>query len=144
MNWRSALAVAMTAGLVIAGCGGDDADSGGSSNSAAGSKGGDTVKVAMVLDMTGAVGFAGVTHVVYTAVYELPGLVSGWRERDQMDTNLAMLRNLFDPLVEVAGGLRHVSLMQGTKAYGAHVHPIPVPARERFPRRPDDQSQVSA
>ena len=30
-----------------------------------------------------------VTHVVYTAVYELPGLVPGWSERDQMDTNLA-------------------------------------------------------
>ncbi len=85
-----------------------------------------------------AAGFAGVTHVVYTAVYELPGLVSGWREREQMDTNRAMLRNLLDPLVEVAGGLRHVSLMQGTKAYGAHVHPIPVPARERFPRDEHD------
>jgi nucleoside-diphosphate-sugar epimerase len=78
-----------------------------------------------------------VTHVVYAAVYEKPGLVAGWTERDQMDTNLAMLRNLLDPLSE-RGGLRHVSLLQGTKAYGAHVHPIPVPARERFPRDPHE------
>ena len=79
-------------------------------------------------------GFADVTHVVYTAVYELPGLVPGWSERDQMDTNLAMLRNLMDPLAAAASGLQHVSLLQGTKAYGVHLHPIPIPARERFAR----------
>ena len=81
-----------------------------------------------------AVGFADVTHVVYTAVYELPGLIAGWSERDQMDTNLAMLRNLMDPLSAVASGLRHVSLLQGTKAYGVHLHPMPIPGRERYPR----------
>jgi nucleoside-diphosphate-sugar epimerase len=78
--------------------------------------------------------FGGVTHVVYAAVHELPGLVAGWTEPEQMDTNLTMLHNLLDPLAAAASGLRHVSLLQGTKAYGAHVHPIPVPARERFPR----------
>jgi nucleoside-diphosphate-sugar epimerase len=76
----------------------------------------------------------GVTHVVYAAVYEKPGLVTGWTERDQMDTNLAMLRNLLDPLLEQATGLQHLSLLQGTKAYGAHLHPIRVPSREREPR----------
>jgi nucleoside-diphosphate-sugar epimerase len=76
---------------------------------------------------------AGVTHVVYTALYEKPGLVAGWREQDQMDTNLAMLRNLLDPLAEVTP-LQHVSLLQGTKAYGVHRHPIRIPARERHPR----------
>ena len=75
-----------------------------------------------------------VTHVVYTAVFEKPGLIPGWQERDQMDTNLTMLRNLMDPLTKSAKGLKHVSLLQGTKAYGVHVHPMPVPARERFPR----------
>jgi nucleoside-diphosphate-sugar epimerase len=75
-----------------------------------------------------------VTHVVYAAVFEKPGLVAGWRERDQMETNLLMLQNLMEPLRAGAPGLAHVSLLQGTKAYGAHVHPIPVPARERFPR----------
>lgn len=74
-----------------------------------------------------------VTHVVYTAVYEKPGLVAGWREQDQMDTNLAMIRNLVDPLSESAQ-LRHVTLLQGTKAYGVHLHPIRIPARERHPR----------
>ncbi|WP_214368932.1 SDR family oxidoreductase [Pseudonocardia sp. H11422] len=74
-----------------------------------------------------------VTHVVYTAVYEKPGLIAGWTEQDQMDTNLAMLRNLIEPLADVAD-LEHVSLLQGTKAYGIHLHPMPVPARERFPR----------
>src|SRR5262245_20803923 len=51
-----------------------------------------------------------VTHVVYTAVYEKPGLVPGWSERDQMETNRDMLRNLMEPLGEAARGLQHVSL----------------------------------
>lgn len=75
-----------------------------------------------------------VTHVVYAALYEKPGLVQGWRERDQMETNLNMLRNLFAPLSAVAKDLQHVTLLQGTKAYGAHIEPFPVPARERWPR----------
>jgi nucleoside-diphosphate-sugar epimerase len=75
-----------------------------------------------------------VTHVAYTAVYETPGLVPGWRDRAQMETNLAMLRNLLDPLQQRAGGLRHVSVLQGTKAYGAHLHPMRIPGRERHPR----------
>jgi len=36
-----------------------------------------------------------VTHVVYAAVNEKPGLMEGWRDREQMQTNLAMLQNLF-------------------------------------------------
>lgn len=80
--------------------------------------------------------FAGVTHVVYAALYEKPGLVAGWFEQDQMDTNLAMMRNLMEPLFGAAAGLRHVSAFQGTKAYGAHVHQIAVPAREDRPRDP--------
>jgi nucleoside-diphosphate-sugar epimerase len=75
-----------------------------------------------------------VTHVVYAAVYELPGLVPGWTEREQMDTNLAMLRNLMEPLTNAASGLQHVGLLQGTKAYGIHLHPMPIPARERYER----------
>jgi nucleoside-diphosphate-sugar epimerase len=79
-----------------------------------------------------------VTHIVYAALYEKPGLVQGWRERDQMETNLRMLQNLFEPLSAVAKNLRHVSLLQGTKAYGAHIEPFPVPARERWPRHPHE------
>lgn len=74
--------------------------------------------------------FAPVTHLVYTALYETPELIAGWRDRNQIATNAAMLRNLFEPLEKAAGGLRHVTLLQGTKAYGVHVRPIPVPARE--------------
>ena len=78
-------------------------------------------------------GLTGITHVVYAAVFEKPGLIAGWTEQDQMDTNLAMLRNVVQPLVE-AGSLQHVTLLQGTKAYGIHLHPMRVPARERHPR----------
>ena len=78
-------------------------------------------------------GLTGITHVVYAAVFEKPGLIAGWTEQDQMDTNLAMLRNVVQPLVET-GSLQHVTLLQGTKAYGIHLHPMRVPARERHPR----------
>lgn len=71
--------------------------------------------------------------LVYAALYERPGLVSGWQEPEQMDTNLAMLQNVVEPLRD-RGLLRQVTLLQGTKAYGSHLHDIPVPARECQPR----------
>jgi nucleoside-diphosphate-sugar epimerase len=74
-----------------------------------------------------------ITHVAYAALFEKPGLVPGWLERDQMETNLAMLQNCLEPLL-AKRSLRHVTLLQGTKAYGIHVHPMPIPARERAPR----------
>ncbi|HEV3489933.1 MAG TPA: NAD-dependent epimerase/dehydratase family protein [Reyranella sp.] len=74
--------------------------------------------------------FAGVTHLVYAALYERPGLVAGWQEDEQIRTNEAMLRNLFGPLERIAPRLSHVALLQGTKAYGVHVRPLTVPARE--------------
>ena len=82
--------------------------------------------------------FGEVTHVVYAALFEKPGLVPGWYEQDQMQTNLAMMRNLMEPLLAAANGLRHVSVLQGTKAYGAHVHSLAVPAREDAPRDPHE------
>jgi len=75
-----------------------------------------------------------VTHLVYAALTEKPGLIEGWRDREQMQQNLTMLQNLFEPLTAAARNLEHVTLLQGTKAYGAHLGPIPVPARERAPR----------
>ena len=75
-----------------------------------------------------------VTHLVYAAVNEKPGLVEGWKDREQMQLNLSMLANLFAPLEGAAKGLQHVSLLQGTKAYGAHIGRIALPARERSPR----------
>ena len=74
-----------------------------------------------------------VTHVVYGALFEEPGLIAGWRSQHQMDVNLAMLQNALDPLLDVAS-IEHVSILQGTKAYGAHVEPMTVPGRERNPR----------
>ncbi len=76
-----------------------------------------------------------VTHVIFAAVAEKPGLVEGWRDPAQMQLNLALLSNLLNPLCERATGLRHVALLQGAKAYGAHVgHTPPLPAREDAPR----------
>ncbi len=78
---------------------------------------------------------ADVTHVVYTAVYELPGLLQGWSDPEQIATNGRMLENLIEPLA-AAADLQHVSILQGTKAYGAAVAPMRVPAREAQPRVP--------
>ena len=75
----------------------------------------------------------GITHVVYTAVYELPGLVDGWSDPVQINTNGQMLENLLDA-VTVFNRLQHVTLLQGTKAYGAMVGPMRIPARESQPR----------
>jgi nucleoside-diphosphate-sugar epimerase len=76
-----------------------------------------------------------VSHVVYTAVSEAPGLISGWHDQQRMQANHAMLANLLDPLCEANTTLRHVTLLQGAKAYGAHAGHVPrLPARERDPR----------
>ena len=71
-----------------------------------------------------------VTHLVYAALHEEPALIAGWREAHQIEMNDRMLRSLFEPLAARAKGLQHVALLQGTKAYGAHVKPIEIPARE--------------
>jgi nucleoside-diphosphate-sugar epimerase len=72
----------------------------------------------------------GTTHLIYAALYEQPNLVDGWRDDKQIKTNDLMLRNLMAALEPVAPSLRHVALLQGTKAYGVHVRPLIVPARE--------------
>ena len=72
----------------------------------------------------------GATHLVYAALYETPDLVGGWRDPNQIRTNDLMLRNLMAALEPVSPQLRHVALLQGTKAYGVHVRPLIVPARE--------------
>ena len=80
----------------------------------------------------------GVTHVVYAALFEKPGLVPGWQEREQIETNAAMLENCLGPLERAsASTLKHVSLLQGTKAYGVHIESFPVPARENRSERHD-------
>lgn len=82
-----------------------------------------------------------VTHVVYAALQENPGLFAGWTDDELIDRNARMARHLFHPLVERAAGIEHVSLLHGTKAYGLH-HPdlgsdgVRMPLRERDPLRP--------
>ena len=79
-----------------------------------------------------------ISHVAYTALHEKPALVAGWSSKDQIDTNNAMLRNVVEPILGSAKDFQHISILQGTKVYGVHLHPIPIPARERDPRDPHD------
>ncbi len=73
-------------------------------------------------------GLQGVTHIVFAA----------WTPRAtraaEVAPNLAMLRNLMAVVVPVAGGLRHVTLLQGGKAYGSHLGGFTTPALETDPR----------
>src|SRR2546430_2134253 len=73
---------------------------------------------------------AGATHLIYAALYEGPNLIDGWRDQRQIDINDFMLRNLMAALEPAAPALKHIVLLQGTKAYGSHVRPLKVPARE--------------
>lgn len=73
-----------------------------------------------------------VTQLFYAALFELPGLIAGWSEAEQMRTNLAMLENTIESLAHA--NLQHVVLLQGTKAYGVHLTPLRIPAKERQPR----------
>jgi len=76
-----------------------------------------------------------VTHVVYAAVSEVPGLIPGWSDPNQIEINGKMLENLIEPLAQHAK-LEHVTVLQGTKAYGGAVQPMRIPARERHERVP--------
>lgn len=79
-------------------------------------------------------GLKGVTHLAYAAVYEMPDVAKGWLTREHADVNLAMLQNLIRQLAAASPNLRHISLLQGTKAYGGHLGPFKVPAKESDPR----------
>jgi nucleoside-diphosphate-sugar epimerase len=76
-----------------------------------------------------------VTHIAYAAIHEKSDLVAGWSSKDQIETNNAMLHNLVEPIVHTASNFQHISILQGTKIYGVHLHPIPIPARERDARK---------
>lgn len=73
---------------------------------------------------------ATVTHLVYAALYEQPGLIEGWVDPEQMAINDEMFATLTAVLCAQPSSLEQICLMQGTKAYGAHLHAIEVPARE--------------
>jgi nucleoside-diphosphate-sugar epimerase len=77
----------------------------------------------------------GATHLALdlTDAAACRDLEAGWRSRAQQLVNLTMLRNVLDG-VEAGGQLRHLTVLQGGKAYGSHLGRIPVPAKERWPR----------
>jgi nucleoside-diphosphate-sugar epimerase len=75
-----------------------------------------------------------ISHVVYAAVQEDPGLYGGWSSVEHLERNLSMLRNTIEPLLDLGAPLQHVTLLQGTKAYGVHLGPRPVPSKEHRPR----------
>lgn len=79
-------------------------------------------------------GISDITHIAYTAVWEKPDVTRGWAEQEHVEANLAMLRNLVEVVETVSPGLRHITLLQGTKAYGGHLGPFRMPARETDPR----------
>lgn len=66
----------------------------------------------------------GITHIFYTAFQDRPT----WAE--MVAPNLAMLINVVNAVEPVAQNLRHISLMQGYKVYGAHLGPFKTPAKE--------------
>jgi nucleoside-diphosphate-sugar epimerase len=71
---------------------------------------------------------SGITHVFFAAYKEQA------TERGQVAVNGAMLRNLVEAVEAVAPGLRHINLMEGTKAYGCQFGPFKTPAKETDPR----------
>lgn len=73
-----------------------------------------------------------VTHVAYAALFEKPSLVSGWTDPEQRTTNQLMFANVMAACRN--SPIEHVSLLQGTKAYGFHVGRMRVPAKESQPR----------
>ena len=80
------------------------------------------------------IGLKGITHLAYAAVYEMPEVARGWLTQEHADVNLSMLQNLIRPLFEASPDIRHVSILQGTKAYGGHLGPFKQPAKENDPR----------
>jgi len=78
-----------------------------------------------------------VTHIVYAAYFEKAG-TKGWQEPEQMEINKRMLQNVLIPLLKANHCIEHVTLIQGTKAYGDPLAVIPIPAKERSPRASHD------
>jgi nucleoside-diphosphate-sugar epimerase len=70
----------------------------------------------------------GVTHVFFAAYSEQPTLA------EAVAPNMYMLTNVVETVESVAGGLRHIHAVHGTKWYGSHLGPFKTPARESDPR----------
>ena len=74
------------------------------------------------------------THIVYTALQEETILVDGWTSASQINRNTQMLSNLLEALKLCGLRFGHLTLLQGTKAYGVHHGPYKMPAKESDPR----------
>jgi nucleoside-diphosphate-sugar epimerase len=72
--------------------------------------------------------FQDVTHIFYTALQMRPSPF------EDVEINLAMLRNIVEAVEGSSQRLRKVVLMEGAKYYGAHLGPYKTPAREDDPR----------
>ncbi|WAB84689.1 NAD-dependent epimerase/dehydratase family protein [Microcella daejeonensis] len=79
-------------------------------------------------------GHGPITHVVYAALFEKPDLIAGWEDPEQIDTNRRMFGNVIDAIRAVGAPVQHMSILQGTKAYGFHVQQMRIPAKESQPR----------
>ncbi len=75
-----------------------------------------------------------VSHVVYAALFEKADLIAGWVDAEQIDTNRQMFANILDGVRRARAPLRHISILQGTKAYGYHVARMRIPGKESQPR----------
>ncbi|SEO05938.1 Nucleoside-diphosphate-sugar epimerase [Mucilaginibacter gossypiicola] len=71
-----------------------------------------------------AAALAGVSHVFYAAYMEKQTLA------EQTATNILLLQNLVLGLEKVASGFKHLTFIQGGKAYGAHLGKYKTPALE--------------
>jgi nucleoside-diphosphate-sugar epimerase len=69
-----------------------------------------------------------VTHVVFGAYIEKD------TPTERSMVNVALMRNLMDAVESSSPNLRHVTMYQGGKAYGADLGPFKTPAREDDPR----------
>ena len=71
---------------------------------------------------------ADVTHLVYS------GYVDAINWEKQRKPNNDLFKNCIELVYNKCRKLQHVALMQGTKAYGAHLGPFKTPAKETDPR----------
>src|SRR5262245_23989285 len=73
---------------------------------------------------------AAATHVFYTAYADHPDIAQ------TRAPNVRMFANAIPAIEAAAESLRPISLVQGTKYYGAHLGPFKTPAKENDPRPP--------
>lgn len=78
--------------------------------------------------ISGLAAAADTTHLVFGAYVERP------TSRELSEANVGLLRNTLDGIHAAGAPLRHVTLFQGGKAYGAHLGYFNTPAKERDPR----------